>query len=134
MARLASRGEKWPRAAYSSPATLSKMAPSQLQNLHPGFDSRRRLQQLRCSGRFTPSVGMPTGPILASVADISPPRCLLLRCKDEVRDGGGGLFLHRRDGVRVGVEGNRDGGMPEALGDHLRVDAGAQGEGGMGVA
>ena len=44
------------------------------------------------------------------------------------------LFLHRRDGVRVGVERDRDGGVAEALTDDLGVDAGLQGQGGVRVA
>ena len=33
------------------------------------------------------------------------------------------LLLRRRDGVRVGVERDRDGGVPKALGDNLGMDA-----------
>ena len=43
------------------------------------------------------------------------------------------LFLHRRDRMRIGVERDRDGGVSEALGDDLRMDAGLQRQGGMCV-
>ena len=58
-----------------------------------------------------------------------PALALLSVGQNEVRDQRCRLFLHRRDGVRVGVERDRDGGVPEALGDDLGVDAGPQGEG-----
>ena len=41
------------------------------------------------------------------------------------------LLLHRRDRVRVGVEGDRDGGVAEALRDDLEVDAGLRRESGV---
>ena len=49
----------------------------------------------------------------------------LLAGGHEVCDEHRRLLLHRRDGVRVGVERDRDGGVPEALRDHLGMDAGA---------
>ena len=57
----------------------------------------------------------------------------LLGREHQPRDQRRRLLLHRRDGVRVGVEGDRDRGMPEALGDDLGVDARLQREGGVGV-
>ena len=38
------------------------------------------------------------------------------------------FLLHRRDGVGVGVERDRDGGMPEPLRDDLRMNAGGERE------
>ena len=38
------------------------------------------------------------------------------------------LFLHRRDGVRVRVQGDRDGGVAEALGDDAVLSARGVGE------
>ena len=51
-------------------------------------------------------------------------RSAILRC---------GLLLHRWDCVRVGVEGDRDGGVTQSFGDHLGVDTGAQRQGGVRV-
>jgi hypothetical protein len=59
---------------------------------------------------------------------------VLLAREHWLRDQRRRLLLHRRDGVRVGVEGDRDGGVPEALGDDLGVDAGLECQGGVGVA
>jgi hypothetical protein len=39
--------------------------------------------------------------------------------------------LQRRKGVRVGVEGDRDGGGAQALGDNLGMHAGVQRQGGV---
>jgi hypothetical protein len=36
------------------------------------------------------------------------------------------LLLHRRDGVRVGVERDRDGGVPEAFRDDPGMDVGLE--------
>jgi hypothetical protein len=59
--------------------------------------------------------------------------CLLLR-EHQPRDQRRRLLLHRRGRVRVGVERDRDGGVPEALADDLGMDTGLQGERGVGVA
>ena len=48
----------------------------------------------------------------------------LLACEHQPRDQRRRLLLHRRDGVRVGVERDRDGGVAEALGDYPGVDPG----------
>ncbi len=57
----------------------------------------------------------------------------LFRREHQPRDQRRRFFLHRRDGVRVGVQRDRDGGMAEALGDDFGVDAGPQGQGGVSV-
>ena len=53
---------------------------------------------------------------------------------DRVRDGSGGGLVHRGEDVAVGVEGDGDGGVAEALGNHLGGLAGEQCCGGRGVA
>ena len=52
----------------------------------------------------------------------------------QLRDALRRLLLQRRDGMRVGIEGDRDIGVAEPLGDDLGVDAGLQGQGGVGMA
>ena len=47
---------------------------------------------------------------------------------------GGRVFLHRRQHVRIGVEGQDHGGVAQPLGDHLRVDPCQQHEGRARVA
>ena len=42
--------------------------------------------------------------------------------------------MHSRQRVRAGVEGDGDAGVPEHLGDHLRVDVLREQEGSAGVA
>jgi hypothetical protein len=39
-------------------------------------------------------------------------------------DRGGDLIPHRGEDVLIGIHRERDGGVTERLGDHLRVDAG----------
>jgi hypothetical protein len=48
---------------------------------------------------------------------------LPIRRDHRPRDQRRRFLLHRRDGVRVGVEADRDGDMPEALADDLGVEA-----------
>ena len=69
-----------------------------------------------------------------SDAQQSLPETVLLPREHQPRDQRRRLFLHRGDGVRVGIERDRDGGVAETLTDHLGVHAGLQGQGGMGVA
>src|SRR5665647_1411044 len=52
----------------------------------------------------------------------------LLGRRHQRRDQRRRFLLHRRYGVRVGVERDRHGGVPEALRDDLRMDAGLKGE------
>jgi hypothetical protein len=52
-------------------------------------------------------------------------RLKLLVCEHQIRDQHRRLFLHGRDGVRVGVERDRDGGVPEPFGDDFGMDAGS---------
>ncbi len=58
-------------------------------------------------------------------------------CKKQSRraqQGGHGLGLHGGEHVRIRVEGDPDAGVPQALGDHLRMDSLEQHECGVGVA
>jgi hypothetical protein len=80
--------------------------PMELQNLHHRFDSGRRLQDFLLHRAL--SVGprshprSPDADIRADIASAGQP---LFGRKDKVCDSRGGLFLHRRDDVRVGVQG-----------------------------
>src|SRR5215204_776597 len=49
---------------------------------------------------------------------------LLRAGEDEVGDGRGRLPVHARDDMAVGLEGEGDAGMAEALADHLGRDPG----------
>ena len=46
----------------------------------------------------------------------------------------GGLFLHRWNGMRIGVERDADVGVSEPFGDHLGMDSRPESESRMGVA
>jgi hypothetical protein len=59
-------------------------------------------------------------------ADISPTSPPYLLAKNQRRNARGGLFLQRWDRVRVGVQGDRHGGMAVTLGDDLGMDASLQ--------
>jgi hypothetical protein len=57
-----------------------------------------------------------------------------LGAEDEGRDAGSGLLLERRDRVAVDVQRHPDVAVAQALADDLRMHAGLEGEGGVGVA
>ena len=65
-----------------------------------------------------------------AVAAPSTARCRIhprrFPCEHQPRNQRRRLLLHGGDRVRVGIQGDRDGGVPEALGNNLRVNAGAQ--------
>src|SRR5215212_10984125 len=59
---------------------------------------------------------------------------LLCAGEDEIGDGRGRLTVHARDDVAVGLEGEGDAGVAQALADHLGRDPGLEGRGGVAVA
>ena len=78
--------------------------------------------------------------VFSGLVDDRAPNALRLvgRCglglADERGDGFCRVLVQDWHGVGVDVEGGRDGGVSEPLGDDLGVDAGLEGEGGVGVA
>jgi len=56
---------------------------------------------------------------------------VLLACEHQPRDQRRRFLPHRRDGVRVGIERDRDVGVPKAFGDDLGVDAGVTDDDGL---
>ena len=80
----------------------------------------------------------------ATAPDVSPGRPLAVAvpratvCSAlaayQFRDALCRLLLQRRDGMRVGVQGDRDVGVAEPLADDLGVDVGLQGQRRVGVA
>jgi len=121
------------------------LGPSGLQNLHHRFDSGRRLHSslLHTSAfRAAPSKTSAQMPTLMptamsacalgimverlSCALVRRQRLLerLLGREHQLCDSCRRFFLHRRDGVRVGIEGDGDGRMAQSLTDDLGMDAG----------
>src|SRR2546425_11930651 len=88
-----------------------------------------RPSALTCDFSLLPSADRPS----------KPARCCHLlpwapsAAEDEGSNLVGGLFLHRRDRVRVHIHGDRDRAVAEALLHDLRVNAGAKRDAGPAV-